>query len=103
MTTRRQFIFTLVPAAVALGSAVTARADAGKLDPKDPVAVNLHYSADASKVDPKANGTFKAGSNCGNCQFFQGKAGDAWGACPIMAGKLVSAKGWCSAYAKKAG
>ena len=84
MTSRRQFMMTIVPAAAALSVMGQARA------------------ADAPKVDAKKYPTYKAGSVCGNCQFFQGKAGDAWGACPLLGGKQVNAKGWCSAYAKKA-
>ncbi len=55
---------------------------------KDPAAVALAYKHDATKVDAKANPTYKAGNNCLNCQFYQGK--DA-GACPMVGGKLVAA------------
>lgn len=103
MTSRRQFMMTIVPAAAALSVMGQARAaDAPKVDEKDPAATGLGYKHDATKVDTKKYATYKAGSVCGNCQFFQGKAGDAWGACPLLGGKQVNAKGWCSAYAKKA-
>lgn len=103
MTSRRQFIMTIVPAAAAL-SAVTgmtgAQAQAAKVDEKDPAAVGLGYKHDATKVDAKKYPQYKAGNACGNCQFYQGK--DAWGVCPLLGGKQVNGKGWCSAWAKKA-
>ena len=100
MSTRRQFMMTLVPAAAVLTAATGARAQAAKIDEKDPAAVALAYKHDATKVDAKANPTYKAGNNCLNCQFYQGK--DAWGACPMVGGKLVNRKGWCKVWAKKA-
>ena len=101
MTSRRQFIMTLVPAAAALSAATSVRAaDAAKVDEKDPAATGLGYKHDATKVDAKKYPTYKAGSTCGNCQFYQGK--DAWGVCPLLGGKQVNGKGWCSAWAKKA-
>ena len=81
MTSRRQFIMTIVPAAAALG-AVTG------------------VQAQAAKVDAKKYPQYKAGNNCANCQFYQGK--DAWGVCPLLGGKQVAGKGWCQAWAKKA-
>ena len=100
MSTRRQFMMTLVPAAAVLTAATGARAQAAKIDEKDPAAVALAYKHDATKVDAKANPTYKAGNNCANCNFYQGK--DAWGACPMVGGKQVNAKGWCKVWAKKA-
>lgn len=104
MTSRRQFMFTVVPAvatAAALGS-TTVQAQVAKVDEKDPGAVGLGYKHDATKVDAKKYPTYKAGAVCGNCQFFQAKPTDAWGACPLLGGKQANAKGWCSGYAKKA-
>lgn len=103
MTSRRQFMMTVVPAAAALSVLGQARAaDAPKADEKDQAAVALGYKHDATKVDTKKYPTYKAGSACGNCQFYQGKPTDAWAPCPMLGGKQVNAKGWCSAYAKKA-
>ena len=102
MTSRRQFMMTLVPAAVVLTACGSAVAADNHVDEKDPAATGLGYKHDATKVDAKKYPTYKAGAVCGNCQFFQGKAGDAWGACPLLGGKQASAKGWCSGYAKKA-
>ncbi|MEY4766391.1 MAG: hypothetical protein RI907_3064 [Pseudomonadota bacterium] len=103
MTSRRQFMMTLVPAAVVLSATATAaRAADNHADEKDPGAAGLGYKHDATKVDAKKYPTYKAGAVCGNCQFFQGKPTDAWGACPLLGGKQANAKGWCSGYAKKA-
>ncbi|WP_374316969.1 high-potential iron-sulfur protein [Aquabacterium sp.] len=102
MTSRRQFMMTVVPAAAALSMMGRAAHAADKATETEPAAVGLGYKLDATKVDAKKFPTYKAGSNCGNCNFFQGKAGDAFAACPLLGGKLVSGKGWCSGYAKKA-
>ncbi len=103
MTSRRQFIMTIVPAAAALGAVTgmtSAHAQAAKVDEKDPAAVGLGYKHDATKVVAKRYPQYKAGNNCANCQFYQGK--DAWGVCPLLGGKQVAGKGWCQAWAKKA-
>jgi len=103
MTSRRQFMMTIVPAAAALSAMTCAHAaDAAKVDEKDPAATGLGYKHDATKVDAKKYPTFKAGNVCGGCQFYQGKPTDAWAACPLLGGKQVNGKGWCSAWAKKA-
>jgi hypothetical protein len=103
MTTRRQFVITLLPAATAmLALSRTAQAQAAKVEETDPTAIALGYKHDATKVDAKKFPTFVAGRNCSNCQLYQGKPTDAWAPCAIFAGKQVNAKGWCSAWAKKA-
>jgi putative hemolysin len=102
MTTRRQFMMTVVPAVAALSAVSSVRAADAHADEKDPGAAALGYKHDATKVDTKKYATYKAGSVCGNCQFYQGKPTDAWGACPLLGGKQANAKGWCSGYAKKA-
>lgn len=81
------------------GLAGAARAQS-KVDEADETAVALGYRHDTTKVDAKKYPQYKAGSACGNCQFYQGK--DAWGVCPLLGGKQVNAKGWCTAWAKKA-
>ncbi len=103
MNSRRQFIITLVPAALALGAAPAVLAQTAKADENDPVAKSLGYKHDASKVDAAKYPSFAKGKVCSNCQLYQGKAADAWGVCPILAGKQVNGNGWCSAWAKKAG
>ncbi|MFN3886968.1 MAG: high-potential iron-sulfur protein [Aquabacterium sp.] len=102
MTTRRQFMFTVMPAAATLAVTATAVRAADRVDEKDPAAVALGYKHDATKVDAKKYPTYKAGAACGNCQFYQGKPADAWAGCPLLAGKQVNGKGWCTGYAKKA-
>ena len=73
------------------------------LDPKDPTAVALGFVNDASKVDAKANPTYKPTQKCSNCAQYQGKAGEATAACTIFAGKSVPAAGWCKVWAQKPG
>lgn len=58
----------------------------------------LGYIEDASKAQ---HASFKAGSNCANCNFIQGKDGDAYRPCQLFAGFSVAAAGWCSAWAAK--
>jgi len=103
MTSRRTFLFKVIPAvgAAALISR-SALAAPAKLDENDPSAKGLGYKHDASKVDKAKYPKFAAGQHCGNCQLFQGKATDATAPCAVFGGKLVENKGWCSAYTKKA-
>lgn len=97
MTSRRRFI-AIAPL---FGAAVLARAGTPLVDPKDPQAVALGYTADAAKADKAKYPKFAAGQACGNCALYQGKAGDASGPCPLYAGKAVLAKAWCSAWVKR--
>ena len=76
------------------------RADLPHLALTDPTAAALHYTEDAKTA--ATNPTYKAGSECANCQFFQGKAGDEYGPCQLFAGKSVHSKGWCASWSKKA-
>ncbi|MGS0743180.1 high-potential iron-sulfur protein [Glaciimonas sp. GG7] len=104
MSNRRIFLKNLSHLAVAsaMGATITARAQAAKVDEKDPQAIALGYNHDSSKVDKAKYPNHLAVQQCNNCMLYQGKAGDATGACPLFAGKVVSANGWCSAYSKKA-
>ena len=45
------------------------------LDPSDPTAQALGFVTDHTKVDAKANATYKPDQDCGNCAQYQGKAG----------------------------
>jgi hypothetical protein len=102
MTSRRDFMFRVLPATAALaGIGGLASAQAARLEESDQAAVALGYRHDASKVDAKKSPTYAAGRNCANCQLYTGKAGEAWGPCGAVGGKLVNAKGWCIAWAKK--
>jgi len=99
MTSRRRFI-SLVPV---LGAATLAHAQAAPLvDPKDPQAQALGYTADATKVDKAKYPKYAAGQSCASCALYQGKAGDKAGPCPLYAGKSVLAGAWCSAWVKRA-
>ncbi len=102
MSSRRQFILTVVPAALAVGTATQALAQAAKVDENDPAAKAIGFKHDATKVDAAKYPTYAKGKVCSNCQLYQGKAGDAQGPCPIVGMKLVAAGGWCTAYVKKA-
>jgi hypothetical protein len=89
----------------AMGLMANSAAAAGRppLDPKDPTAQSLGFTTDATKVDVKANSTYKPNQKCGTCAQFQGKAGDAAGGCNIFAGKSVPSGGWCKVWAQKPG
>ena len=43
------------------------------LDPKDPTAQALGFVTDATKVDAKANATYKPDQKCATCAQFQGQ------------------------------
>lgn len=66
-----------------------------KLPLDHPQAKALGYVEDAAKT---THASFKAGSNCANCQFFTA----ANGACTLFPGFSVPAAAWCAAWAKKA-
>lgn len=71
------------------------------LDPADPLAKSLNFVNDSSKVDARANPTYKPMQTCGNCAQYQGKAGEARAGCSIFAGHSVPASGWCKVWAQK--
>lgn len=93
--------FASLAAIPVLGFSTQALAAPAAVDPNDPQAKGLGFVMDASKVDAKANPTFKAGQKCQTCALYQGKPADAAGACAIFGGKNVPSSGWCRAYAKK--
>jgi hypothetical protein len=97
---RRIFMLQMAASSSLLLGA-SAQAQAALVSEKDPTAVALGYSADATKVDAKRFPKYAAGQKCGNCQLYTGKATDASGGCGIFPGKAVAASGWCSAYVKK--
>jgi hypothetical protein len=101
---RRRF---LVGAAVAAGAAPFAGCllsqpalaqDLPPLPADNATAVALAYAEDAATVK---HASFKAGSNCINCQFYTGKADAARGPCTLFPNFSVAGKGWCSAWAAK--
>jgi hypothetical protein len=79
-----------------------ANAAAAALTEADPQAKSLGYHLDATKVDAKANPTYKPGQHCANCIQFTGKA-PADGPCNIFPGKTVKAGGWCRVWVLKPG
>ena len=82
------------------------RADAAaplpKLEPADALAKSLGYVPDSTKVDAKANPTYKPDQKCSNCLQYKGAAGDGSGPCVLFPLKSVEANGWCKVWAKKA-
>ena len=102
---RRRFLsrIALGAAALPLLRLTSAQAaDLPHLSPDDPTAKALGYTTDASKIDPKKETAFKAGSHCGSCALFTAPASGDWGACGAFSGKAVNQGGWCRAYAAKA-
>jgi hypothetical protein len=106
---RRSFLALAGVAAGALASMRVTSAlaqGAGKelphLTESDGAAKALGYTEDATKVDKTKFATYKPGSACAKCNFFQGKAGDAYGPCQIFPGHAVAAKGWCASFSPKA-
>ena len=76
-------------------------AGANEVPADDAVATAIGYVADSSKVDAKANPTFKKGQNCSSCALFT-KSNDGWGKCQMIQSGLVRTNGWCRSYNKKA-
>jgi hypothetical protein len=71
------------------------------LDPADPTAKSLNFVTEGSKVDTKANPTYKPTQKCGNCTQYQGKPGDSSAGCNIFAGHSVPVNGWCKVWVQK--
>jgi High potential iron-sulfur protein len=102
---RREFLQRALASAAVIPTLMAGEARADSLpllDPTDPVAQSLGFVLDASKVDAKANPTFKPGQHCGVCMQFQGKASDAAAGCGIYAGHSVPSRGWCRAFGQRA-
>lgn len=69
------------------------------LSPDDLVAKQLHYTSDASKLDPKTESSYVAGSHCGSCALFHGsKAVGGWAPCDVFTKNAVNQNGWCLSY-----
>lgn len=102
---RRRFLSRIALGAAALPLlrlAPAQAADLPHLSPDDPTAKALGYTNDASKIDPKKETAFKAGSHCATCALYTAPTSGDWGACGAFAGKAVNQGGWCRAYAAKA-
>jgi hypothetical protein len=103
---RRELLKNVLLGAAALpavGLLREAHAAPALLDPNDPTAKALGYTADTTKVDGKANPNHTPEQHCGICVQFVGKPTDAQGGCNIFPGKQVAGKGWCKVWAKKPG
>ena len=100
---RRQFLIG-VGSAFAGTALLTARVPAAEslphLSASDPAASALHYTDEASEVDPAKDPTHMAGAMCGNCKLYQG-GNAASGPCQLFPGKSVSSQGWCMGHQKK--
>lgn len=103
---RRRFLVNAVLATAALPFAgrllsnPAHAADLPKLPLDNPQAKALSY---VETTEGLTHASFKAGSLCRNCQFWQAGPEDEWGGCTLFPGHNVAGKGWCSAWAKKAG
>jgi hypothetical protein len=71
------------------------------LDPNDPTAKALDFTADAAKVKASVEPTYKPGQHCATCAQFQGKPTDATAGCTIFVGHSVPAGGWCKVWAQR--
>ena len=92
--------FAAVPAATLIARSAAA---AEPLAETDPTAKSLAYVTDASKVNAKANSTYKPGQKCANCLQYTGKPNAADGPCTIFPNKTVKAAGWCKVWMIKPG
>ena len=102
MTTRRTFLFQVVPAVAAvtvLGS--KAVADECTRDGKDPVAKSLKYNPDTTKVDKKdviKGKTHAPSQNCANCASYVKESKT----CMMFPSKCtVTEQGWCNGWSEK--
>jgi hypothetical protein len=92
------------PAAGAAAAPAAAAGALPMLNPTEPAAKALGYIEDASKVDAKANPTYKAGQNCTNCLQWVDKNRKAPASkCNLFPGKMVKAGAWCKVWVKAPG
>jgi len=69
------------------------------LSPDDPIAKGLNYTLDASKIDPKKEPSYVAGSHCSKCALFHAsQANGDWAPCDIFTTKAVNKAGWCRSF-----
>jgi hypothetical protein len=92
--------FAAVPAATLVAGSAAA---AEPLLETDQTAKSLAYVTDASKVNAKANPTYKPGQTCANCLQYSGKPNATEGPCTIFPNKTVKAAGWCKVWMIKPG
>ena len=97
---RRRFVRAGGCAALALPAGLLLSPGAAaqdKLDPRNPTAVALSYTHDATQSNrPSSDQT------CANCLHYTGEAGTEWGPCAIFLNALVTRDGWCAGWVPKA-
>lgn len=96
MTTRREFLFKVVPAVGALALIATRALAASPLSEQEPTAQALGYVTDTKRADQAKYPQHSNAQSCSNCQLY-----GAGGTCSAFPGKTVSANGWCRSYIKK--
>lgn len=78
--------------------------DKGLVAETDPLAIQLGYRADATKVDTskfeKRRGNEGANQTCRSCQFY-GAPDQSSAPCVVFGGKSVSGAGWCNSWFKR--
>ena len=90
MTTRREFLFRVVPAVGALALVASRAQAAPQLGEQEPVAQALGYVTDTRRADQAKYPQHSNAQTCANCQLY-----GAGGSCSAFPGKTVSANGWC--------
>ena len=96
MTTRREFLFKVVPAVGAMALVASRVQAAPALGEQEPVAQALGYVTDTKRADQAKYPQHTNAQTCANCQLY-----GAGGACSAFPGKTVTANGWCRSYIKK--
>lgn len=72
------------------------KAPAGVKTIDDKTAKRLEYGTVA---ESKGNKKYKAGSNCGNCNFYKYKQEkEGWAKCTMAANKYVQSCNWCKQW-----
>jgi len=106
INSRRRFLLNVavvgaaLPLAGRLVSNPVLASDLPKLPLDNPQAKALNY---VETTEGLSHPSYKEGSLCTNCQFWQAGPNDEWGGCTLFPGHKVAGPGWCSAWAKKAG
>ncbi len=68
--------------------------------PGEGMGKSLEYVEDAKT---SKNAKYKAGSNCGNCKYYNDKKAEGgYAPCTMMGMAYVTNCGWCKSYLKKA-
>lgn len=96
MTTRRTFLFKVIPAVGAMALIASRAQAAPKLSEQEPVAQQLGYVTDTKRANQGKYPQHNNSQTCSNCQLY-----GAGSTCSAFPGKEVSAGGWCKSYIKK--